>query len=87
MKNLLLFIEKSPLITWKALLVLWALFLGFIGLVIKLLEFMGQFSDGHSMSHESSDDGFEEDGVIDKSKTYQNGLDGAQRFPGRTFYH
>lgn len=60
MENLLFTIKKAPLIAWKAFLVLWALFLGFIGLVIKLLKFMSQFNpDGTSaMNKSSSDDGF-----------------------------
>lgn len=44
MNKLLLTIEKTTLITWKGLLVLWALFLGFVELVIKFLGFMSQFS-------------------------------------------
>jgi hypothetical protein len=50
MESLLLIIKKTPLVTWKAFLVLWALFLGFadltIKLTIKILKFVGQFSGG-----------------------------------------
>jgi hypothetical protein len=61
----LLIIKKAPLVTWKAFLVLWALFLGFMGLVIKLIEFVVQFSDGPvSMNTQrSSDDGFSSDSL------------------------
>jgi len=90
MENLLLIIKKAPLVTWKAFLVLWALFLGFIGLVIKLIEFVGQLSNspvgvgtftmngGRSISSEEP--------VVNKVRTYQNGVDGPKRNPGTTFY-
>ena len=87
MENLLLIIKKAPLITWKAFLVLWALFLGFMGLVIKFIEFVVKFSGGPvSMNTQrSNDDGFETP-VVDKVRTYQNGVDGP-KFTGTTFYH
>ena len=43
MENLLLIIKKAPLVTWKAFLVLWAFFLGFMMLVFKCLKFMSQY--------------------------------------------
>lgn len=88
MENLLFTIKKAPLIAWKAFLVLWALFLEFIGLVIKLLKFMSQFNpDGTvAMNKSFSDDGFETP-AVNKVRTYQNGVDGPKRVPGTTFYH
>lgn len=72
MENLLFTIKKAPLIAWKAFLVLWALFLELIGLVMKFLKFMGQFSDGtvgtSAMNKPSSDDGFSSDELSAKQK-------------------
>lgn len=92
MENLLLIIKKAPLVTWKAFLVLWALFLGFVVLVIKFLDFMysefnpdGTVGTSEINRQRSSDDGFETP-VVDKVRTYQNGVDGP-KCTGTTFYH
>jgi hypothetical protein len=74
MENLLLIIKKVPLVTWKAFLVLWALFLGFadftIKLTIKILKILGPFSVSMN-TQRSSDDGFssEKKPVITHDKT------------------
>ena len=39
--------------------------------------------DNNSRSSNNFED---DDEVVDAGKTYQNGLDGAQRVPGKTFY-
>ncbi len=91
MENLLLIIKKVPLVTWKAFLVLWALFLGFMGLMIKfggpvVVAMAREAGTEEEYKRSSDDDFYASTPVVDKVRTYQNGVDGAKR-TGTTFYH